>query len=166
MCVRHPERGTTELPAVSDENFHERSEHELCALSDEQLLAYIKRARDTGRIEAMTQAVRVLVWGYLRFIEFRVALKVPRHEADEEWFGEIIESALESAFDGVSKGEFHNWITRSSTAGSPTTIRKKRLDDQRRCPTGSDEAGAGTSPRLRTRGPWTCSGAIDAAIED
>lgn len=149
---------------MSDENFHERSEHELSALSDEQLLAYIKRARDTGRTATMTQAVRVLVWGYLRLVEYRVALKVPRHEADEV-VGEIIESALKSAFDGVSKGEFHNWIHTIADRRIADHFRRNRLETTT-LPDGSDDAGGRDIPQAADEGTVDVQRAIDAAVAD
>ena len=43
-----------------------------------QLIDYIRKARAAGRGDAVTLALRILVFGYLDTIERRVALKVPR----------------------------------------------------------------------------------------
>ncbi len=95
---------------MSEPNFHQRSEHELNQLEDDRLLDYILRARDAGRFDTMTTAVRVMVWRYLRIIERRVANKVPRHQVDDV-VGDVIDSAMKAAFDGSSEGEFHTGST-------------------------------------------------------
>jgi RNA polymerase sigma factor (sigma-70 family) len=89
--------------------FRELREHELQLLSDEQLLDYIQEARASGIGEAMELAVAILVHGYWSNIEGRIRLKVPlddvEHVADA-----VMESALRSAFDGTSEGEFSKWV--------------------------------------------------------
>lgn len=87
------------------DHFRELREHELSQLTDEQLIAYIVRARDLGRTETMTVALRVLAWGYWHIIELRVALKVPTEDV-QEVAEAVLESALEAAFDGSTTGEF------------------------------------------------------------
>lgn len=146
---------------MSDQNFHQRSEHELSRLSDEQLLAYVRSARESGQTDAMTTGVRLLVWGYLRLVEYRVALKVPPHQVEE--VAEVIESAMKAAFDGTSKGEFHNWIHTIADRRIADHFRKNRLDTTR-LPDGSDEAGGKELPQAPDEGTVDVQRAIDAAV--
>jgi RNA polymerase sigma factor (sigma-70 family) len=91
-------------------DFRELPEHRLAALSDEQLVDYLRRAREAGRHEAMTPAVAVLVYGYWEILVNRARLKL-RTEADaEEVAAEAAASAIASAFDGRSVGEFRSWL--------------------------------------------------------
>jgi len=149
---------------LSDQNFHQRSEHELSRLSDEQLLAYVRKAREAGQTDAMTIGVRLLVWGYLRLVEYRVALKVPPHQVDEV-VAEVIESAMKAAFDGTSKGEFHNWIHTIADRRIADHFRKNRLDTMR-LPDGSDEAGGKELPQAPDEGTVDVQRAIDAAVDE
>ena len=90
---------------MSEEHFRELREHELSALTDEQLIAYIIQARRLGLFDAMTVAMRVLAFGYWDIIVARVALKVPTGDV-EDVASAALESAMEVAFEGSSTGEF------------------------------------------------------------
>jgi RNA polymerase sigma factor (sigma-70 family) len=107
---------------LADENFHERSEQELNQLSDEQLIAYAQRARTLGHFDAMTVALRILAFGYFDIVRVRVALKVPAKDVEDVAM-DIIESALNSIFDGSSVGEFRSWLN---------TITQRRIADYHR----------------------------------
>lgn len=90
--------------------FEELSERQLGDLSDEQLVDYLRRAREAGRHDAMKPAVAVLVYGYWDNLVNRARLKL-RSEADaEDVAAEAIASAIVSAFDGKSVGEFRSWL--------------------------------------------------------
>jgi RNA polymerase sigma factor (sigma-70 family) len=90
-------------------DFRELPEHQLQPLSDDDLIAYIRAARDAGRPEAMKPAIGVLAFGYWDNLVNRARLKLP--EADvEQVAGEALESAIASAFDGRSVGEFRSWL--------------------------------------------------------
>ena len=90
--------------------FEELPEHRLDNLSDEQLVDYLRRAREAGRHDAMKPAVAVLVYGYWDNLVNRARLKL-RSDADaEEVAAEAIASAIVSAFDGKSVGEFRSWL--------------------------------------------------------
>jgi RNA polymerase sigma factor (sigma-70 family) len=90
--------------------FEELPEHRLDNLSDEQLVDYLRRAREAGRHDAMKPAVAVLVYGYWENLVNRARLKL-RSDADaEEVAAEAIASAIVSAFDGKSVGEFRSWL--------------------------------------------------------
>ena len=94
---------------MADGNFRELNEHELTKLSDDQLIDYIRSARAAGRGEAVTLALRILVFGYLGTIELRVKLKVPPEDVSEVASRAMV-SALESAFDESSVGQFRSWL--------------------------------------------------------
>jgi DNA-directed RNA polymerase specialized sigma24 family protein len=91
-------------------DFQELPEHRLAALGDEQLVDYLRAAREAGRHDAMKPAVAVLVYGYWDTLVNRARLKL-RTEADsEEVAAEAMASAIASAFDGRSVGEFRSWL--------------------------------------------------------
>jgi RNA polymerase sigma factor (sigma-70 family) len=90
--------------------FEELPEHRLDNLSDEQLVDYLRRAREAGRHDAVKPAVAVLVYGYWDTLVNRARLKL-RSDADaEEVAAEAVASAIVSAFDGKSVGEFRSWL--------------------------------------------------------
>jgi RNA polymerase sigma factor (sigma-70 family) len=90
--------------------FEELSERQLAGLTDEQVIGYLRRAREAGRHEAMRLAVAVLVYGYWDNLVNRARLKL-RTEADaEEVAAEAVAGAIVSAFDGKSVGEFRSWL--------------------------------------------------------
>jgi RNA polymerase sigma factor (sigma-70 family) len=90
--------------------FEELSEGQLDNLSDEELVDYLRRAREAGRHEAMKPAVAVLVYGYWDNLVNRARLKL-RSDADaEDVAAEAVASAIVSAFDGKSVGEFRSWL--------------------------------------------------------
>jgi RNA polymerase sigma factor (sigma-70 family) len=90
--------------------FEELSEHQLENLSDEQLVDYLRRAREAGRHEAMKLAVAVLVYGYWDNLVNRARLKLRSNADAEEVAAEAVASAIVSAFDGKSVGEFRSWL--------------------------------------------------------
>jgi RNA polymerase sigma factor (sigma-70 family) len=91
-------------------DFRELPEHQLESLADDELVDYLRRAREAGRHDAMKPAVGVLVYGYWDSLVNRARLKL-RTDADaEEVAAEAIASAIASAFDGRSVGEFRSWL--------------------------------------------------------
>lgn len=78
-------------------------------LSDEELVAYVRDARDHGDLEGASFALSVLVFGYMDHVRARVALKVPGHAVDEV-AGQALVSAVRGAFRGASPGEFRAWL--------------------------------------------------------
>jgi DNA-directed RNA polymerase specialized sigma24 family protein len=89
--------------------FQELPEHRLTALRDDQLIDYMRRAREAGRHDAMKLPVGVLVYGYWDSLVNRARLKLPSADA-ENVAGEAVASAIASAFDGRSIGEFRSWL--------------------------------------------------------
>lgn len=95
------------------------SEHELQRLSDEQLIAYVVAMRDRGHRDAAATGLGHLVYGHWQNVRRRVVMTVPAADVDDVT-GEIITSAIRSAFDGSSQGEFVVWLG---------TITKRRIAD-------------------------------------
>jgi RNA polymerase sigma factor (sigma-70 family) len=91
--------------------FRTRKEHELDALSDEELFEYMREARRAGALDAMRTALAVLAFGYRGIVRLRVMLKVPSQDVDEVT-DTAIESAIGSRFDNDSIGEFRSWLNR------------------------------------------------------
>jgi RNA polymerase sigma factor (sigma-70 family) len=90
--------------------FEELSQRRLETLSDEGLVDYLRRAREAGRHDAMKAAVAVLVYGYWDNLVNRARLKLRSHADAEEVAAEAVASAIVSAFDGKSVGEFRSWL--------------------------------------------------------
>jgi RNA polymerase sigma factor (sigma-70 family) len=90
--------------------FEALPEHVLSDLDDEALVRYIRDARAAGRHDAMKPAVGILVFGYHDTLVNRALLKLPSSQDAEDVAGEAIASALVSAFDGSSVGEFKSWL--------------------------------------------------------
>jgi RNA polymerase sigma factor (sigma-70 family) len=91
------------------DGFQELPEHHLSSLSDDQLIDYMRRARQAGRHDAMKPAICVLVYGYWDSLVGRARLKLPSADA-EDVAGEAVASAIAAAFDGKSIGEFRSWL--------------------------------------------------------
>jgi RNA polymerase sigma factor (sigma-70 family) len=89
--------------------FRELTELELGQLNDEQLVDYLRAAREAGRPGAMGPAIGVLVIGYWDTLVARARLKLPEAVV-EDVAAEAMMSALASAFDGRSVGEFRSWL--------------------------------------------------------
>ncbi len=99
---------------MSERSFHPRPDHEIHALSDEQILQYVVAARASGHPSHAARALQILVFGYQDIVRVRVGAKVPRHEADEVADAGLlraIAAALKpDAFKGTSFGEFRKWM--------------------------------------------------------
>lgn len=89
--------------------FRELSEQELALLTDDELIAYIRGARTARRPSAATLALQMLVFGYWDTLVARAGLKLPV-SATEDVAAIALESAIKSAFDGESIGEFRSWL--------------------------------------------------------
>jgi len=89
--------------------FKELPEHQLRSQSDGQLIAYLRSARQAGRLDAMKPAVGLLVFGYWDSLLNRARLKLSYADA-EDVAAEAAASAIASAFDGRSVGEFRSWL--------------------------------------------------------
>lgn len=90
--------------------FVELPQRRLEALGDEELVDYLRRARAVGRHDAMKLAVGVLVYGYWDNLVNRARLKLSSGADAQDVAGEAVASAIVSAFDGKSVGEFRSWL--------------------------------------------------------
>ena len=91
-------------------DFRELSDHEIDALSDDRLVAYIAAARAAGKAEtAALQGVRHLVFRHMDSVSARVRRKVPAHLVEDVAAEALIE-AMTSVFSGASIKEFHGWL--------------------------------------------------------
>jgi RNA polymerase sigma factor (sigma-70 family) len=89
--------------------FRELPEHALSGLADDALVDYLRGAREAGRHEAMKAAIAVLVFGYHDTLMNRARLKLPDVDVADV-VSETLASAIASAFDGSSVGEFKSWL--------------------------------------------------------
>lgn len=90
-------------------NFRPLPEIELARLSDDQLIAHIVAAREAGDHDGARSALGILAFRRYDDIRRRVLIKVPPEDADDVT-SEVFASAIKSAFDGTSVGEFVNWL--------------------------------------------------------
>lgn len=121
-------------------DFRELREHELQPLSDDELIAYLRAARSAGRDGAMKLALSVLVYGYWDTLLARARLKLSRSDA-EDVAQEAVASAIVSAFDGKSVGEFKKWVHTilSRRIADYHEARKRRPQTQQLPSEGDDE---------------------------
>jgi RNA polymerase sigma factor (sigma-70 family) len=99
--------------------FLPKTDTELDAFPDDELIAYVRRARAAREDAEARTALQILVYGHWANVERRVKLKVPEQYV-EDVAGEVLVSAIKSAFDGRSVGEFITWLN---------TITKRRIAD-------------------------------------
>jgi DNA-directed RNA polymerase specialized sigma24 family protein len=109
--------------------FRALGESELVRLGDDALIAYVRAARSAAHASARL-ALAILVYGHWHNVSRRVALKVPP-AAVEDVTSDVLVSAIQSAFDGSSEGEFHVWLR---------TITARRIADFHRRPRASTVA--------------------------
>ncbi|HEY3019715.1 MAG TPA: hypothetical protein VGJ32_05960 [Solirubrobacteraceae bacterium] len=99
--------------------FRRLNQHELAARTDDELIAYMRAAREAGATDAARLSLQILVFGYWDIVESRVSQKLPAH-AVEDVTGDVIADAIRSSFAGESIGEFRSWLQ---------TILKRRVAD-------------------------------------
>ena len=115
---------------MGSRNFRERPENELHGLSDDDLIDYIRRARDSGAARAVRLALSILVYGHWDRLVARALLKIPRDEA-EDVAALALEGAIRSAFDGESVGQFRSWLNTIVDRRVADYHRKPRLETTR-----------------------------------
>ena len=105
---------------VSD--FRPLNHNELDRLSSDELIAYL-RAADAARDQASAErALGVLVFRHMEDVKRRCSIKVPRPDVEDVAM-EAITSAIRSAFDERSYGQFRSWLN---------TIVDRRIADYHR----------------------------------
>ena len=90
-------------------SFQPLPDHELQQLGDDELIAYIRGARDEGALAHGRCGLMFLVYGYERDVKRRLSLRVPAHIIDEVAHDALVR-AIAAAFDGTSVGEFRSWL--------------------------------------------------------
>jgi RNA polymerase sigma factor (sigma-70 family) len=90
-------------------SFQPLSDKDLQHLPDEQLIAYIRDARDAGQPAHGRRGLMIMVVGYERDVKRRLSIKVPAHLVDDLAHDAMVR-AIAAAFDGTSIGEFRNWL--------------------------------------------------------
>jgi RNA polymerase sigma factor (sigma-70 family) len=90
--------------------FQPLSDHLLNERSDDELIVYIRDARDASELQAGRQALAILVYGNLANVERRIRAKLPAHAPTEDIAHDALVRAIGAAFDGSSVGEFRSWL--------------------------------------------------------
>ncbi len=151
------------------DEFEELPEHLLQTLDDEGLIAYMRRARAAGKAAAMQPAIGILVFGYWDTLVNRARLRLPQASA-EDVAAEAVTSAIASAFDGQSVGEFRSWLhTILSRRIADYHEARKRRPQTTELPSehlGDDEVW-GREPAVEFEGDALfASGCLDRAYEE
>jgi RNA polymerase sigma factor (sigma-70 family) len=89
--------------------FRRLSDIELKRLADEEVVAYLVRAREVGEHNEVTAALQSLVYGRMDLVESIVAARVPDQAIDRVAQDAMIET-MTAVFDGVSVGQFVNFL--------------------------------------------------------
>lgn len=88
-----------------------KTESELDRLSDDELLAWVTKAREAGDIEQARNACGMLAFRHEDRVEAKIRIRTSPEHA-EDIFMTVMESVVRSAFDGKFMGEFGSWINR------------------------------------------------------
>jgi RNA polymerase sigma factor (sigma-70 family) len=89
--------------------FEPLPDHELHELADDDLIGYIREAREAGELPHARRGLMFLVSGYERDVKRRLSIKVPGRVVDDLAHDALVR-AIAAAFDGRSVGEFRNWL--------------------------------------------------------
>lgn len=102
-------------PLPSSRPFVPRTDAELSALPDDELVAYVARAKRCRATEQARTAVFLLLYRHEKRMRAKLRAQLPAflsHHAEtiEEWvLGKVWESALKLPLKGESPGEWTNW---------------------------------------------------------
>jgi hypothetical protein len=105
------------LPTTRQARGAPLSDAELVALGDEELVAYIARARRAGNGDSAVSATHILLYRHEERMRSRIALRLPEHlwhhrDTVAEWVLErVARSALRLNFEGETIGEWISWWT-------------------------------------------------------
>jgi len=103
-------------------NFRPLNHNDLDRLSSDELIAYLRRADAAGDAASAERALEVLVFRHMPDVKRRCAIKVPAADVEDVAM-EAITSAIRSAFDERSYGQFRSWLN---------TIVDRRIADYHR----------------------------------
>ena len=102
-------RPRTDDSSTATVSFQPLPDDGLHLLRDEDLIAYIREARDADELPHARRGLMFLVYGYERDVKRRLSIKVPGHVV-EDLAHDALVRAIAAAFDGTSVGEFRNWL--------------------------------------------------------
>jgi DNA-directed RNA polymerase specialized sigma24 family protein len=100
--------------------FRKKSESQLNTLSDDELVAYLVAARDSGHDDEVRLATSILVFGRWDQQLALVLTKIDSYEDAEDITGVVMMQTIEAAFDGTHTGQFFSLMN---------VIRKARIAD-------------------------------------
>ena len=125
---------------MSDNDFEPLSENELSRLGSDELIAYVRKATDTGRPDRARTALAILCWRHFDDVVRRVKMRVPAPAVEDVAMTAIL-AAIKSAFDGVSVGEFVNWLHRIVDRRGIADYHRKREREPATNPLPTEHAG-------------------------
>ena len=114
-------------------NFRQFNDDELGGLPDEELIAYVTRARKAGQLDAAVTAVQVLAYSYedrvRGFIYNQLGSKGARvvDEVAERTIADAIASA--ASFQGDDIKQFRAWVFQIARRRRVDYLRKRRVDE-------------------------------------
>lgn len=115
-------------------NFREFNDAELAKLSDEDVIAYVVRARATGRDDAAALAVQILAFAHEQRLLgwFYTQIGSKGRQVVEELTEITLASAMGSAasFEGEALPSFRAWLFRIARYRRADYFRKKRVDEE------------------------------------
>jgi RNA polymerase sigma factor (sigma-70 family) len=148
-----------------DDRFRPLNDLELDALGDDDLIVYIRLARDSGQPAAARLGLRVLVFGHMDNVERRVRIKVPGHAVDLV-AGQAFVNAFTAAFDGTSVGEFRSWLNTIVDRRIADYHRRKRPKEEPLASATQDQ-GERNDPTVEPEtGAVEAQSAVDQAIAE
>jgi DNA-directed RNA polymerase specialized sigma24 family protein len=109
--ARASRRLTHRNEALSDNDFARLSEAELQRLSSDDLISYIRKATGANQPDSARTGVAILCFRHYDDVVRRVKLRVPAEDVEDVAMTAML-AAIKSAFDGVSVGQFVNWLHR------------------------------------------------------
>ena len=113
---------------MSNPEFNCLSESELQRLSSDELIDYIREARDAGCAEAVRAALAILCYRHFDDVKRRIRLRVPAEHVEDQAMVVML-AAIQSAFDGTSIGEFRVWLNRIVARRGIADFHRDREDD-------------------------------------
>lgn len=105
-------------------------DYELDGLSDEQLIAYVVRARRAGAMDAARMGLGVFANRRHSDLVFRASMRLPTREDAEDVAMQVIAEIFKAAFDGHVVGEAVNFINRILQRRIADWYKKRKETDE------------------------------------
>ena len=115
---------------MSTNGFHRLSDNELQRLSSDELIDYIREARDAGHADAAQAALAILCYRHLDDVVRRLRLRIPTADVEDQAMTVIL-AAIKSKFDGTSYGEFRVWLNQIISRRGIADFHRAREDRPR-----------------------------------